>query len=144
MCYHRPMKLTNQIKLNPTSEQAELLKRTLEQANAACNYISGVAWATKTFGKFQVQKLVYDDVRAQFALTAQMVIRCIAKVTDAYKLDKETAPSGHPEFKLHGAIAYDERILKWYTDKLFVSIWTMEGREKIPFVGGSRQLDLVR
>lgn len=134
------MKLTNQVKLQPTSEQTELLKRTLETANAACNYISGVAWDTQTFGKFQIQKLVYNEVRKTFDLTAQMVIRCIGKVTDAYKLDKDT----ERVFRPHGAIAYDERILKWYTDKLFVSIWTMDGREKIPFVVGKRQLELLK
>ena len=32
-----------------------------------------------------MQKLVYNDVKALFDLTAQVVIRCIAKVTDAYK-----------------------------------------------------------
>ncbi len=134
------MKLTNQIKLQPTIEQAELLKRTLEQANAVCNYISGVAWDKQTFGKFQIQKLVYEDVRKSFALTAQLVIRCIAKVADAYKLDKDV----WREFRPHGAIAYDERILKWYTDKQFVSIWTMDGREKVPFIGGPRQLELLK
>ena len=140
MGYTPFMKLTNQIKLNPTSEQAELLKRTLETANAACNYISGVAWNTQTFGQFKIHALVYSDVRAQFDLTAQMVVRCIAKVTDAYKIDKETKR----EFRPHGAIAYDARILKWYTDKQFVSIWTMNGREKIPFIGGPRQLELLK
>lgn len=134
------MKLTNQIKLQPTTEQAELLKRTLEQANAACNYISGVAWDTQTFGKFQVQKLVYEQVRKSFALTAQLVIRCIAKVADAYKLDKDVAR----EFRPHGAIAFDDRILRWYTEQHFVSIWTMDGREKIPFVAGKRQLELLK
>lgn len=140
MCYTPFMKLTNQIKLQPTSEQAELLKRTLETANAACNYISGVAWAAKTFGQFKIHALVYNEVRTRFALTAQMVVRCISKVTDAYKLDKDTERA----FRPHGAIAYDERILKWYTDKLFVSIWTMDGREKIPFVAGKRQLELLK
>ena len=140
MCYTPFMKLTNQVKLQPTIEQAELLKRTLETANAACNYISGIAWDTQTFGQFKIHALVYNNVRAQFNLTAQMVVRCIAKVTDAYKLDKET----EREFRPHGAIAYDERILRWYTDKHFVSIWTMDGREKIPFVAGQRQLELLQ
>ena len=140
ICYILFMKLTNQVKLQPTSEQAERLKRSLEQANAACNYISGVAWAAKTFGQFKIHALVYNEVRTRFALTAQMVVRCIAKVTDAYKLDKDIERS----FRPHGAIAYDARILKWYTDKLFVSIWTMDGREKIPFVAGQCQLELLK
>jgi len=74
------MKLTAKVKLQPNDAQADSLKRTLETANAACDYISQVAWDTKTFGKFQVQKLVYTDVRRTFDLTAQLVIRCIAKV----------------------------------------------------------------
>jgi putative transposase len=43
------MKLTAQLKLLPTPEQADSLKRTLEAANAACNYISNMAWETRTF-----------------------------------------------------------------------------------------------
>jgi integrase len=58
------------------------LKRTLETANTACNYISQVAWDTKTFGKFQVQKLVYGEARGRFGLSAQLALRCIAKVTE--------------------------------------------------------------
>ena len=133
------MKLTNQIKLQPTEAQAASLKRTLEIANDACNYISDRAWETKTFGQFKMHHLVYDDVRAQFGLSAQVVIRCIAKVTDAYKLDKDNKRA----FRPHGAIAYDQRILAWYTDKRMVSIWTVDGREKIPFLAGKRQMELL-
>lgn len=86
------MQLTAKVKLQPSEAQAESLKRTLEQANAACDYISGVAWDTRTFGKFQLQKLVYGEVRQRFGLGAQLTIRCIAKVTDAYKLDNLSAP----------------------------------------------------
>lgn len=76
------MKLIAQLKLQPTPVQADLLKRTLEAANAACNYMSGVAWATRTFGKFALQKLCYEQVREQFGLSAQMTIRALAKVGD--------------------------------------------------------------
>ena len=133
------MKLTNQIKLKPTETQAASLKRTLEIANDACNYISKRAWETKTFGQFKLHHLVYADVRATFGLSAQVVVRCIAKVTDAYKLDKKTQRA----FKPHGAIAYDARILAWLTNKRMVSLWTVAGREKIPFLAGKRQLELL-
>ena len=46
------MKLTAQVKLVPTPEQAALLKATLEAANAACNAISAYAWNNKLFGKY--------------------------------------------------------------------------------------------
>ena len=133
------MKLTNQIKLKPTEAQAASLKRTLEIANDACNYISDRAWDTQTFGQFKLHHLVYAEVRAKFGLSAQVVVRCIAKVTDAYKLAKKTKRA----FKPHGAIAYDARILAWYTDKRIVSLWTVDGREKISFLAGKRQMELL-
>jgi putative transposase len=103
------MKLIAQLKLQPTPEQAELLKRTLEAANAACNGISQVAWDIQTFGKFALQKLCYTDVREQFGLAAQMAIRALAKVGDAYKLDKRSKRT----FRPLAAIAYDDRLLSF-------------------------------
>lgn len=139
LCYTVGMKLTAKIKLQPTPEQAELLKKTLETANAAANYISGVAWDTRTFGKFQVQKLVYHDVRNTFGLSAQVVIRAISKVTDAYKLDKKTKRT----FRPLGSIAYDSRILSLNLEKNEVSIWTVDGRQKMSFVCHQRAKELL-
>ncbi|MBC8077348.1 MAG: transposase, partial [Chloroflexales bacterium] len=87
----------------PTAEPAAALRSTLERANAACDHISRVAWDTQTFGKFALQKLCYADVRAQFGLSAQLTVRALAKVGDAYKLDKKTLRM----FRPLAAIAYD-------------------------------------
>lgn len=134
------MKLTAKVKLQPTEEQRASLLHTLEVANQACYYISQQAWQSQRFGRFGLQKLVYQDVRAMFALTAQVVIRCIAKVADAYRLDKKVQRT----FKTHGAIAYDDRILRWYLDTQRVSIWTTAGRQAISFSAGQRQLELLQ
>jgi predicted transposase len=64
------MKLTAKIKLLPTKSQAEALKRTLETANSACNYISQVAWDNRTFSRNPLHQLVYYDVRELFGLSA--------------------------------------------------------------------------
>lgn len=133
------MQLTAKVKLTPTEAQAESLKRTLETANAACNYISDVAWRERTFGKFQIQKLVYHDVKIDFGLTAQLVIRCIAKVADSYKIDRKVKRT----FKPHGSIAYDSRILSFKPDKNEVSIWTVDGRQKVGFVTHDRAKELL-
>ncbi len=139
------MKLVAQVKLCPTEEQARFLKETLELANAACNRISEVAWKRRTFGKYALQKLCYRDVRSCLGLSAQMVVRCIAKVGDAYKLDMRTKR----RFKPHGSIAYDDRILSWNLHEPSVSIWTVAGeagtkaRQSIPFVSGKRQMQLL-
>ncbi len=133
------MKLTAKVKLKLNEAQADSLKRTLETGNAACGYMSNVAWDTQTFGKFQLQKLVYNDVRRIFDLTAQLVIRCIAKVTDAYKLDKKTKR----EFKPLGSIAFDSRILTWKLADNEISIWTVDGRQKMSFVCHARAKELL-
>jgi putative transposase len=126
------MKLTAKVKLIPTETQADSLKRTLETANTACNHISDLAWDAKQFGQFQIHKLAYYEIKAALDLSAQLIVRCIAKVCDAYKLDKKTKRT----FKPLGSIPYDLRILSWKMDKSIVSIWTVDGREKIPFVCG--------
>jgi predicted transposase len=134
------MKVIAQIKLNPTPQQHAALKQTLQQANAACNDISQTAWDTRTFKKFDLQTLVYQDVRQRFDLSAQMTVRVIAKVGDAYKLDKKTMRT----FKPHGSIAYDDRILSYHLVKSTVNIWTLAGRQRIPFVCGQRQRELLQ
>ena len=134
------MKLTAKVKLQPTPEQHASLLATLERANAACDSISSVAWRERVFNQYGIHKLVYSAIRAEFDLTAQVVVRCISKVADAYKPDRKTKRT----FKQHGGIAYDARILRWYIDQQEVSIWTVDGRQRIPFLAGKRQLELLR
>jgi putative transposase len=131
------MRLTIQLKLQPTPQQAAALKRTLVTANAACDYISQVAWDARTFGQFPIHRLMYGAVREIFGIAAQLTVRCIAKVADAYKLDKKTLRT----FASLGAVAFDERILAYKSAS--VSIWTMDGRQAIPFVCGARQRALL-
>lgn len=133
------MKLTVAVKLQPTPAQGHTLLLTLECANDAANYLSRAAWQTQTFGQYALHKLAYADARAATGLTAQLVVRLIAKVADAYKLDHRR----ERRFRPHGSIAYDDRILHWYTDTGAVSIWTVEGRQHIPFVCGERQRALL-
>lgn len=119
--------------------QAKALKETLARANAACDSISAWAWENQTFGQYALHKGTYAATRAAFDLTAQVVVRCNAKVADAYKLDKKVQRT----FKPDGAIAYDDRILRWYMDKGQVSIWSVAGRLRLPFACGDYQRGLL-
>lgn len=132
------MKLTAQIQLIPTPTQADALRRTLEAANAACNAISQAAWNTQTFRQFDIHRLCYHDIRAAYSLSAQVTVRCVAKVADSYKLDRRTLRTFAPL----GALAYDARILSFKAES--VSIWTIEGRQTIPFVCGERQRAMLQ
>ncbi|MEK7064766.1 MAG: transposase [Patescibacteria group bacterium] len=131
------MKLTVGLKLKPTKEQAQSLLETLYRANAATNEASAVAWQQKAFGTFKLQSLVYRSLKKKYGLSAQIVVRLVAKVADAYKLDKKTKRI----FRSDGSIAYDDRILRYGAD--YVSIWTLQGRSKIPFVCGTHQKKLL-
>src|SRR5574343_1014523 len=133
------MKLIAQLKLQPTPEQHAALKQTLEAANAACNYVSDVAWQRQTFGQFNLQKLCYADIRATFAIGADVAVRVFAKVADAYKLDKKTERT----FKPLAAFPFNDRLVSYKLAKQTVSIWTMTGRQKMPFVCGERQAKLL-
>ena len=103
------MKLTAKVKVVPTAEQRQLIKDTLYQANQAANEVSGVAWAAKCFRPFAIHKLVYKEVRQRYGLSAQMTVRVIGKVADAYKAGKKR----ERRFKKLGAIAYDRDRGKW-------------------------------
>lgn len=133
------MKLIVQVRLYPTNEQLPVLKQTLETANAACDYVSQRAWETQKFKRYPLQSLTYYEVRERFGLTAQMAIRCLAKVADAYRKDRD----GQRAFRPLGSIAYDDRILSWHTENIAVSIWTVNGREYIPYGAGERQRELL-
>ena len=134
------MKLIAQVKLQPTPEQADYLRRTLEVANAAANYVSEVAWETRTFRQYDLHHACYRDVRGRFPLSVQMVVRLIAKVADAYKLDRKARRT----FRPHGSIAYDDRILSWRLADQTVSIWSVGRRLRIRFVAGEHHLKLLR
>jgi IS605 OrfB family transposase len=123
------MKLTLKIKLLPTDEQANLLLDTMKRANAVFNALSDVAWQEKIFNNFKLHHKVYHSYKATFNLSSQMLIRQIAKVADAYKLDKKTKRT----FKPLGSIAYDNSIMTYKPDNV-VSLWCIGGRQKIKFV----------
>ena len=134
------MKLIAQLKLQPDKEQHELLKRTLEAANTACNHVSDIAWEQKVFGQFALHKLCYHDVRQQFDLGADVAVRVFAKVADAYKVDRKTKHG----FKPLAAFPFNDRLVSYKLNKQQVSIWTMGGRQKMPFVAGERQLAMLQ
>ena len=111
----------------------------MERANEACQYISDYAHESGTRSKYKLQEAIYHDVREQFDLAAQMTIRALGKVADAYK----TNPKAHNQFDVRGGFPYDSRILSFYTDRQEVSIWTLGGREKISYEVGENHRALL-
>lgn len=136
------MKLVANIQLKPTREQADLLRRTLETCNAACNFLSERGFEAGVVRQFDLHKLAYGEVRSRFEIAAQVAVRCIAKVADAYTTHKVNGRE--PKlitFRKRSAQPYDDRIFRLMPNA--VSIWTLDGRQTIPFVCGERQRKLL-
>ena len=128
------MKHTMLLKLAPTIEQTQALLDTMHAFNDAANYVASIAFAEKTANKFELQRQVYGELRTTYKLAAQLAIRCISKVSEAYKRDKSIQPSFKPE----GAIVYDERVMS-FKGVTHVSLLTLAGRVLVPSLIGAYQ-----
>jgi IS605 OrfB family transposase len=123
------VKTIAKIKLLTDEIGKKRLLDTMEAFNNACNEIAETCFQKQSGSKFNIQKLVYHDIRKKYGLSAQLAIRAIAKTCEAYKTNKNTKPN----FKKHGSITYDQRILtfKGLHDLQYpqVSLTTLEGRK---------------
>jgi len=128
------MKQTMLLKLAPTTQQHHALLDTMHAFNAAANYVAEVAVSEKSANKFELQKLVYAELRTTYKLAAQLAIRCISKASEAYKRDKSIQPTFKPE----GAIVYDERVMS-FKGLNTVSLLTLSGRVVVAFRIGAYQ-----
>jgi putative transposase len=128
------MKQTMLLKLAPTEDQRHALLETMHQFNGAANYVASVAFGEKSANKFELQKLVYGELRTTYKLPAQLAIRAISKASEAYKRDKSIQPTFRPE----GAIVYDPRVMS-FKGLTHVSLLTLQGRVLAPFLIGSYQ-----
>ena len=133
------MRLVTQVKLHPSSEQKGMLDRTLRAANAACEYVGQVAWDAKVFRRFALHRYCYREIRTRFNLGAQLAVRVIAKVADAYRLERKVQRT----FRVRGSVAFDRRNLSWNPADRAISIWTVGGRQRIGYRCGARQAAML-
>jgi IS605 OrfB family transposase len=138
-CLFLKNELVAALKMLPTDAQAACLTATLERCNTACDWLAETAWNAGTFGQYALHKISYTETRSRFGLTAQAAVRCISKVADAYKLDRDTQRS----FRWDAAQPYDDRIIRFVKDGSAVSLWTLEGRMIVPIVMGEHQKRLM-
>jgi IS605 OrfB family transposase len=132
------MKQTMLLKLVPTEEQYHALLETMYAFNEAANYVASVAFTEQSANKFELQKLVYGELRTTYQLPAQLAIRCISKASETYKRDKSIKPTFRPE----GAIVYDPRVMS-FKGLNIVSLLTVSGRVLVPFhIGGYQEARL--
>ena len=134
------MILVAQIKLLPSLDQKQILKQTMLKTNEAACRVSDFAFEQEMYKRFDLHHALYNTLRVETGLTAQIVALLFAKVADAYRLDKKVKRV----FRPLGAITYDSRVLTYYLEKGYVTIWTLTGRQKIPFTCGAYQKELLK
>jgi putative transposase len=129
------MKLVVAIKFVPSKAQALALTATLARCNEAATWLAKTGYATCTARQYDLHKAFYVELRNRFGLTAQAAVRTIAKVADAFKVNRTDAPI----FRTDAAQPYDDRILRFAKGGAAVNLWTIEGRITIPIVMGEHQ-----
>jgi putative transposase len=128
------MKLTIQLQLLPTTEQATLLLDTMRRFNEAATFAARQGFDAGVFSQPSVHKRSYAEIRRRFGLSAQLAVRAIGKAVECFARDKTTCPVFRPD----GAVTYDQRNLSFKgLDR--VSLATLAGREVIGLVYGEYQ-----
>ena len=95
-------------KLAPTEEQRTELDATLVAFADACTFIADVVRREHTTNKVKVQHACYQDIRQKFGLSANLVIRAIARVCAALKVPAKMHSTFEPT-----SVDYDARIFSF-------------------------------
>lgn len=130
--YNTSMKLTVQIQLLPSDEQATSLLDTMRAMNAAASQAARIGFDRKVYGQVSIHNACYREIREQFGLGAQHAVRAISKAVEVFARDKTICPEFAPE----GAVPLDDRLYRLIGLER-ASINTVNGRVKVPFVVGN-------
>ena len=140
------MKRTISVKLLHTAEQAQAFGDLAETFSASCNEIVPFAQEHRCWNRVALHHLAYYSIREQFPeLGSQMACKVIHKVADAYKTlqSNKRIKKGEPipfiQFSPK-SVHFDKRTYSIKDEPL--SLCTMSGRMKVPFVMGKHQLNL--
>jgi len=124
--------------LRPTADERAALERLRAQFNAACDYISGVAWDAQEWNKVRLQRLTYGAARSDYGLMAQHAIRAIAVVADSYKADETQRHTFRPT----AAVVLDTpRLYRIVHNR--ASMTTLDGRIKVQLGIGGHQRQML-
>ncbi|WP_019498633.1 RNA-guided endonuclease InsQ/TnpB family protein [Pseudanabaena sp. PCC 6802] len=132
--------LTVACKLQVDTEQVDKLNATLLAFSDACNYINQTI-DPKLTNNVRIQSLIYEQIRDQFGLSANLAIRAINRVAGNRKTAKK---AGKPvkAFKPTSA-DYDARIFSFREKDWTVSLNLVGGRERFKLSIGNYQRHLL-
>ena len=120
--------LTLVVKLQPTSEQRQLLDNTAQAFADACNWINQTVKPNLT-NRNSIQAVCYQDVKERFGLTANHVVRACARVA-ANRLTAKQKSRKVKHFK-PTSFDCDARTFRFIETVYLASISTTGKRAKI-------------
>lgn len=127
--------LTVKTKVQPSASQVAALQDTVTAFTDACNYALKVAREYGEWRRFSLHHLVYDSLRQDYGLSANLSVQAIRRV--GKRKGKKTGG-----FK-YGSVAYDQRTLSLRMKDETVSLTTVHGRERLPLAIGNYQRHLL-
>jgi len=154
--------ITAKLKLKLTADQKSVVRDTALAYRDALNYTSVIAFDNgKSSNGAKLQKLVYNNLRSDFKLGAQMACNVPRQVAATFKAlmtkvkqNSEVIKKGYTKKRFKGldkAPRYSSRTvtLNYQRDYSFkpgqqVSIGTLNGRIVVPYEGCNKHLDLIR
>jgi IS605 OrfB family transposase len=140
------MMLTASIKLDVAQEQLALLEQLRSEYLKACNLLVPIVCNNRCWNRVALHKLSYTKLRSETVLGSQMCCNTIFSVCKSYKALKELGKIKKdkkvPEISfLKGSVHFDKRT---YSIKdSFVSLYTLNGRIKVPIILGKHQEKLM-
>jgi putative transposase len=79
----------------PIEAESAALEATLKKCNAAAAWLSAQMHAARVYRKYDAQKRFSTELRQRFELSAQLAIRVIVRVADAYTALRANLAAGN-------------------------------------------------
>ncbi|MHA2237489.1 MAG: hypothetical protein ACXAB2_03845 [Candidatus Hodarchaeales archaeon] len=109
------------------------LVETIKSYNKAVQYVIDIGWAKQTFNKNILHSETYTDLRKSHLGLQSSLVQC-ARDMASDMLKREKFKSKKPVKRLLSGVRYNQRTFTPFLKSGVISISTISGRKKYPFV----------
>lgn len=127
---------TVKCKLEVSTQEREAILETISKFTSACNDALDIAREQKIWNKYKLHHLCYYKLKERYGLTANYIIRAIARVCTK----RQRRPKS---FKI-GSLDLDKDLFRFIERGELISLSTVQGRLKIKLAIGNFQRGLLK
>jgi IS605 OrfB family transposase len=125
-------------KLDVTAEQAAAIDDALDRYADACNAIADICRSLGSTNRVDVHRACYHEVRSRFGLSANHVVRAIARTCIALKVPEKTDSAFRPT-----ALDLDVRTFRFHAADWTFGITLLRVRVRFPALLGDFQREAL-